>query len=64
MGWWKDPDVIINCMFGEHYHLMKKQFYKILELICKSLCDMCFGKSLPCLLGIIITDHKSEQELN
>lgn len=58
MGWWKDPDVIVNCIFGECYHLMKKHFYKILELICKSVCGMCFGKSLPCLLGIIVTDHE------
>lgn len=59
-----DPDVIINCVFEEHYHLMKKQFYTILGLICKSLHGMCFGKSIPSLLGIIITDHESEQEFN
>lgn len=57
-----DPDVIINYVFEEHYHLRKKQFYTILELICKSLHGTCFGKSVPSLLGIIITDQESEQE--
>lgn len=43
---------------------MKKQFCKILELICKSVCGVCFGKSLLCLLGIITNDHEKGQELN